>query len=89
MKKLILFSLIVAFLSACSVSSPLLVTDNPVGQKVGESSYTMFLGFPPFNGDAGIASAAKNGGISKIATVDRKIKSGFLTVKVITIVTGE
>ena len=76
-------------LQSCSVAAPVLVTDNPVGSKVGEAKYKVILGFPPMNADAGIATAAKNGGISKVATVDIKVKSGLFVTTVSTVVTGE
>lgn len=76
-------------LSGCATTLPLDVTDNEIGQKTGKSSYTVILGFPPFNGDASIKAAAENGNIDKIATVDRKITSGFFTTTVTTVVTGK
>ena len=42
-----------------------------------------------FNGDFGIVDAAKNGKISKIATVDVKVTQYFLFSKIEYIVTGE
>lgn len=92
MKKIIklsfLFS-IVALLESCAVSLPIAISDNPVGTKVGKSSYTSFFGFPPLNGDASIQTAAKEAGITKVATVDRRVTSGIFTVTVTKIVTGE
>ena len=78
-----------ALLAGCSVTLPMDVTDNEVGPKTGKASYTIVLGIPPFNGDAGIKSAAENGNIDKIATVDRKVKSGFFTTTITTVVTGK
>lgn len=76
-------------LQSCAVTTPILVTDNPVGSKVGEASYKVILGFRPLNADAGIATAAKNGGINKVATVDIKVRGGLFTQTVTTYVTGE
>lgn len=76
-------------LSGCATTLPIEVTDNEIGQKTGKSSYTLILGFQPFNGDAGIKAAAENGNIDKIATVDRKFKSGLFTTTVTTVVTGK
>lgn len=76
-------------LQSCSISAPVLVTDNPVGSKVGEAKYKVILGFPPINADAGIATAAKNGGITRVATVDIKVKGGLFSQTVSTVVTGE
>jgi hypothetical protein len=92
MKKFTLFCAVVIAamaLQSCSVSMPVLVTDNPVGSKVGEASYKVIFGFPPMNADAGIATDAKNGGISKVATVDIKVRGGLFTQTVSTVVTGE
>lgn len=76
-------------LISCSVTTPIKVTDNEIGQKVGKSSYTIILGVRPFNGNAGIKTAAENGDIDKIATVDRKITSGIFVTTVTTVVTGK
>jgi hypothetical protein len=75
-------------LSSCSVTLPVCATSNPVGSKVGEATATNFLGFW-VAGDASIATAAKNGGIKNISTVDIKSAGGFLSFKYVTIVTGE
>ena len=76
--------------ASCSLTTPIAATSNPVGSKVGTSSGNCFFGFLCFDVDASIATAAKNGGISKISTVDytRKDILGFLTTHVTT-VTGE
>jgi hypothetical protein len=76
---------------SCSpiMTSPLLVTDNPVGSKVGEASYRLNIFGLPTTKDAnvGAAQAAKNGGITKIATVDKQINPQDKSFKII--VTGE
>jgi len=94
MKNLIKYTFITlisgALLSACAAGGPFTATDNPVGSKVGEASYKVILGiFITDKGDASLKRAAQNGGISKIATVDTRVKAGFFTVKYTTIVTGE
>lgn len=61
-----------AVLSSCSLTLPVAATGNPTGSKVGSASATGFLGVLFFGGDASIRTAAKNGGISKISTVDLK-----------------
>ena len=63
---------IVIFVSSCELTRPISATSNPIGSKVGQSSAASFLFFPPFirSGDASIQTAAKNGGITKISTVD-------------------
>ena len=58
--------------------------------KVGRAKATGFFGILFFNADASIQSAAKNGGITKISTVD--IKQGNILNLIVTyetIVTGE
>jgi hypothetical protein len=65
------------------------VTDNTVGTKVGEAATQNVLGIAQW-GDASVSAAAKNGGITKVATVDQKKVSILgLYVKKTTIVTGE
>jgi hypothetical protein len=81
---------LVAMLSGCALTLPVNATSNPVGSKVGTSSATGYLGFLFFNQDASIRAAAKNGGITKISTVDIK-QSNVLNIIITyeTIVTGE
>lgn len=84
-------SLIAAsLLSSCSVTMPVNATSNPMGSKVGRAKATGYLGFLFFDADASIRTAAKNGGISKISSVDIKYTSILnLVVTYETIVTGE
>ena len=58
---------------------PFGVTNNPIGSKVGEA----------LDSEGGILQAAKNGGISKIATVDirHRVDRGVYTKTII--VSGE
>lgn len=77
-------------MTACTTVLPGTATSNAVGSKVGESSFSMILGIRPFFGDSGIQAAAKNGGITKISTVDTKVFDVMgLYIKVSTVVTGE
>jgi hypothetical protein len=87
--KALFAGLFIMSITACSVSGPLFVTDNPDGGKVGKSSYRVLFGFALDGGDASIKKAAENGGITKISTVDQKIESGLLISRVVTVVTGE
>lgn len=64
-------------LSACSITVPVAATSNPIGSKVGTASGTVFLQVLAFGVDASIRTAAKNGGITKVSTVDLK-KSDIL-----------
>lgn len=57
-------------LSSCSITLPVNATANEVGNKVGKSSGTCYLAILCFDVDASIQTAARNGGISKISTVD-------------------
>ena len=79
-----------AMISSCSITLPVAATSNPVGTKVGTAKATGLLGILFIGSDASIKSAAKNGGISTISTVD--IKQGNILGLIWTyetIVTGE
>lgn len=81
---------VAAMMSSCALTLPVNATSNPVGNKVGTSKATGFLGVLFFDQDASIMAAAKNGGITKISTVDIKETSLLnLIVTYETIVTGE
>lgn len=89
-KKITALMAVVAMLSSCALTLPVNATSNPVGQKVGTAKATGYLGVLFFNQDASIQKAAKNGGITKIATVDIKQTSILnLVITYETIVTGE
>ena len=80
---------LIALMTSCSISGPLLVTDNKAMEKRGEASYNIYLGFiRPMRADASIQTAAKNGNITKVATVDRKIYGGLFKSTITTTVTG-
>lgn len=70
MKKVLVAACAAVMLASCSITLPVNATSNPVGSKVGKSSGNCFLGALCFGVDASIQSAAKNGGITKISTVD-------------------
>lgn len=55
--------------SCTSLNTPVAATSNPVGELVGQSTGTIWLGTFG-NVDAGIKEAAQNGGITEISTVD-------------------
>jgi hypothetical protein len=75
-------------MTGCSISGPILVTDNP-NEKKGEASYTVILGiFRPKNVDISIKKAAANGDITKISTVDFRVKSKIFKKTYTTVVTG-
>jgi uncharacterized protein YdbL (DUF1318 family) len=77
-------------MSGCALTLPVTATSNTVGMKVGSSKATGYLGVLFFGQDASVQKAAKNGGITKISTVDIKHTSILgLVVTYETIVTGE
>ena len=88
MKHSIIFIILASCMifSSCSVTAPLAITDNPVGTRKGIASSTTFFGLG--NVDVGIEKAAKNGKITKVATVDYKVSSFLFIIKFETIVTG-
>lgn len=77
-------------LSGCALTLPVTATSNPVGTKVGTAKATGFLYILFFDADASIQTAAKNGGITQISTVDIK-QTNILGIVITyeTIVTGE
>ena len=89
-KNIIMASFVLAMMSCNPILvSPVIITDNPVGSKVGEASYRLNIIGLPSTKDAnrGIAEAARNGGITKIATVD--FKYDIQNKSYSTVVTGE
>jgi hypothetical protein len=92
MKKLFysLFTIAMLSLTSCSVTMPIAATSNPMGSKTGKATGTCFLYQLCFGADASVQSAAKNGGITKISTVDLKTTNLFgIIVTYTCIVTGE
>lgn len=88
LKSIIPFFLGVLLLASCSLSMPMIVTDN-AGEKMGTAEYTVILGiFRPMSVDIGIAKAAKKGGITRVATVDQVIVAGIFKTTFKTVVTG-
>jgi hypothetical protein len=81
--------IVTLLLASCSIILPVNASGAPLGKKVGEAKATIILGLY-FGQDAGIQTAAKNGNITKVATVDVKKFNllGFYQT-VTTIVTGE
>jgi hypothetical protein len=89
-KKVFALLAVAALMTSCAVTLPVNATSNPVGKKVGVAKATGYLGILFFDQDASIRTAAKNGGISRVATVDIKQTSILgLIVTYETIVTGE
>lgn len=89
--KFLTFAFVVTlFLSACSLTLPVNATGYAVGSKVGTAKATGYLGVLFFDADASIRTAAKNGGITRISSVDIK-QTNLLGIIVTyeTIVSGE
>lgn len=65
------------------------MTENTIGSKVGTTTCSSILGIVA-SGDCSIQTAAKNGGIKKVATVDFKVNNVLgLFASTEVIVTGE
>lgn len=92
MKKIIIIlatTLLLAFLvSSCKSTHDYIVTPGINSVKTGEARKTVWFGIAK-DVDVSIATAAKNGGITKIATVDYSTRFGFLRTIFYTKVTGE
>lgn len=73
---------------SCSMSGPILVTDNE-NTKKGTASYSVILGiFRPKDADVSIAKAARNGDITRVSSVDWKVESKLFRTTYTTVVTG-
>ena len=88
-KKSILGLATIGILASCSVSGPLMVTNNTANVKKGEASRKIILNITFGHTDLGAITAAKKGKITKISTVDMKIKGGLFTKTLSVVVTGE
>jgi hypothetical protein len=89
-----MFGILLAFgftLGGCTTTEPFDLTNNPVGSKVGEATGTInFNGAFGATADYSLQTAAKNGGITRIATVDLRVYNVLGLIKTYTtIVTGE
>ena len=79
----------VVLMTACSITGPLTATSNPIGKKVGTAKANIICGLT-FGGDYSVQTAAKNGGITKVSTVDVKTFNCLgIFMSRTTIVTGE
>jgi PBP1b-binding outer membrane lipoprotein LpoB len=92
MKKIIVLIAIVAvILMGCpSVNLPAAAGDGTIGPKTGQASGSIILGAFG-NVDAGMITAAKNAGITKIGAVDVRVKTLFfyIVTTYTTTVTGQ
>lgn len=81
---------LVSAMTSCAVSYPIAVTNNK-SVKEGTVSQSIWFGIPPMDMDLSIKTAAENGGIKKVSTVDFLVESKMLGFqqKYTTRVTGE
>ncbi len=86
---LVLVVMVIALLAGCTTTMPGGISGVPLGDKTGEATATFLFGFP-LNADAGIATAAANGGITTVTSYDLNVWWPVIPVytKVTTIVTG-
>ena len=99
MKKLLLLLPVVAILAACAMptletgSSMFSSTQQPMlvgterGTKIGRACARNYFGIWT-EGDMSVATAKRNGNITKIATVDKDVKGYLVYAEVCTVVTG-
>jgi len=99
MKKLMTLSLLVA-LSACAVmpsnhgfallgeNSESVMATTSTGTKTGEACGTNYLSLFT-NGDSSVEAAKKNGRITTVSSVDRRINRYMFVAETCTIVTGK
>ena len=62
----------VLFVSSCSTVRPVAGATGTVGGKTGEATQRFVFGFP-VRGEGGIYQAAKDGGITRVGTVDIRV----------------
>ena len=81
--------IVTLLLASCSITMPVNGSGAPIGKKVGEAKATIIFGLV-FGGDASIQTAAKNGNITKVGSVDMKYFNCLNVYQTRTcIVTGE
>lgn len=83
-KLMLLVSLTGALMTSC-VTASYMVTDNPVGKKVGIARMKVFSK----DKDISLEKAAQNGGITKIGTVETRVTNYGIFIGIKTTVTGE
>jgi len=81
MRRLAMAIAIAGLSTGCSLTLPVSGTSNVIGNKVGRSSATCVLGIC-LDGDAGAFTAAKNGGITKISTIDYRKRNYLWIVQI-------
>ncbi|MDR0601324.1 MAG: TRL-like family protein [Treponema sp.] len=90
MKKILFLTVLVValVLVGCASTSPWGVTDNSVGSKIGEATQTTWF-WVFTTGDAGIITAAQNGGVQKIGAVDIRLENYIIFNTTTTVVAGD
>lgn len=98
MKKTLAILASISLLASCTykytpaTSSMVNLTDYEIGNinslKTGEACATSFMGIPSFESSTSVIDAMKNGGISKIKLVDKKVYNSFFVYKQCTVVHG-
>lgn len=103
LKKISILGAVALLFASCSITRPLAVTDNSLGEKVGKSKNTCVFGMKSpkagagviissgicFNKKYGIVDAVKNGGIKTVGAVDIKVTNFYLWRNYELIVAGE
>lgn len=87
MKKVLFIGALLLTVTSCTMTYPGIATGN-VAEKEGISEKTIWFGIALKPVDVSIEKAAKNGGISKVATVDYQVQGGLFKTTYRTIVTG-
>jgi hypothetical protein len=85
MKKILILACVAIFATSCTITYPGIATGNEA-TKTGEVKAKLFMGLG--NANLGVETAAKNAGITKVATVDYSVKAGFLFTTYKVIITG-
>lgn len=80
-KGLVGLSCMLMIMASCQITQPIAATSNPLGTKAGKSSGKCYFGLC-FNVDASVRTAALNGGITQISTVDYSVKNFLGIVQV-------
>jgi len=87
--KFVMAIAVAATLTSCSITTPLSVSEAPIGDKKGTSS-TIVFGIWEFNRNFGIAEAAKQGKITgPVAIADQKVTNYVIVRKLEIIVYGK
>lgn len=71
--KILRFALLSYVGFSCSITIPRAINENPIGNSVGKSTKTTYLGIFSVGEDASIEQAARNGSLKTISTVDYQI----------------